>query len=81
MPANSSTLSHRTGQPGRSAGLSVVTVGRLTTAVHVGLVVALGLLVALRRVGLTGVATFGVVAVMVLTAVLLTAWRGRVDRA
>ena len=66
----------------RSAVMAVVTVGRLTTPVHVGLVVALALLVALRPLGLHGVATqSGVVAVTVLTALLLTGWRGRVDRA
>ena len=67
---------------GRLAGPSVVTVRRLTTAVHVGLVVALGLLMALRPLGLHGVAAeSGVVALTVLAGLLLAGWRGRVGRA
>lgn len=65
-----------------AVGPSVVTVERLITAVHLGLVVALALLVALRPWGFRGLAAeFGGVVLTVLAALLIVGWRGRGSRA
>ncbi len=66
----------------RPVGPSVLTVWRLTAAFHLGLAVSVVLLVALRLLGLrVGIVTeSGVVVLTLLTALLLSRWRGRDGR-
>ena len=68
--------------PDRPVGPSVLTVWWLTAAVHVGLVVSVVLLVALRLLGLRIglVAEFGLVVLTLFTALLLSRWWGRDGR-
>ena len=64
------------------SGLSAPAVWRLTAAVHVALVLSLVLLVTMRQLGLhVGLASeVGVNGLLLLTAVLVAARRGRVSR-
>ncbi len=66
----------------RPVGPSVLTVWRLTAAVHVALVMSVVLLVAMRllRVQVGIVAESGVVVLSLLAALLLSRWWGRDGR-